>query len=806
MKMKNRWLCMLFTLLMVLSLTACGKKGGSNSDIEMKSSKDYVYAMTEIPIRLNHDTEISDIYICGDKLVAYGIKYNYGDSEIQPRDEAAAKVVVENAEETPTEATEEMVTEATEEMVTESTEESATEDEMQESNTVMEVATFHMDGTEISGFSESFTGDIGINGFNVDSNGNIYFVLVEYGKDNSNPDNTRDVFTLFSYNEEGKENWNIALGKDVKDDEYYYVNQMLIDQENRIILTTSNGFEVYGADSKIVNSIPLTDEDSSAHLVLLNGTECGMLCYGEGAMYMKKVDITTGKLSEAIKFPFNTYSYNFSSGVGADLFLTDNSGVYSYNLGDTELKKIMDYVDSDLMIENLFSIRPVDEKTIIGIYFDGENGITKCASFAKVDPSQIKDKQVLTLGCSYVDSDVRRHVVEYNKNNPNYRIKIMDYSIYNTENDYMAAITKLNTDIVAGNMPDILLLSSDMPINSYVAKGLLADFNPLIEADSEIHREDYLENIFDAVSADGKLYQLTPGFYVFTVFGKESIVGGKQGWTFDDLEKLLADKGDDVVAFSDLTKSDFMNYSMWFCNNEYINWQTGECTFNQPPFIKVLEYAKQLPDEINYDNRDDSYWDNFQKSYRDGKTLLMMYSLSSFEDYNMCEVGTFGDTITPIGFPSEDTNGSALSFNLDFGISEKSANKQAAWDFIRYFLTDEYQSKMEYCFPVKKSQLDILAKKAQEKPYYLDEDGEKVEYDNTYFLNGEEVPIPPMTKEQTDKVIAFIHTVSNVMDYNDNINDIISEESKSFFSGQKSSQEVASIIQSRIQIYVNENR
>ncbi len=41
---------------------------------------------------------------------------------------------------------------------------------------------------------------------------------------------------------------------------------------------------------------------------------------------------------------------------------------------------------------------------------------------------------------------------------------------------------------------------------------------------------------------------------------------------------------------------------------------------------------------------------------------------------------------------------------------------------------------------------------------------------------------------------------------NDEITNIITEEAEAFFKGQKSVADVAGVIQSRVQVYVNENR
>ena len=55
----------------------------------------------------------------------------------------------------------------------------------------------------------------------------------------------------------------------------------------------------------------------------------------------------------------------------------------------------------------------------------------------------------------YLDWNLRSMIVEYNKTNDEYRINVVDYSEYATDDDYNAGVTKLTTEIISGSVPDI---------------------------------------------------------------------------------------------------------------------------------------------------------------------------------------------------------------------------------------------------------------------------------------------------------------------------------------------------------------
>lgn len=65
------------------------------------------------------------------------------------------------------------------------------------------------------------------------------------------------------------------------------------------------------------------------------------------------------------------------------------------------------------------------------------------------------------------------------------------------------AIKKLNTEIMAGEGPDLLVLD-DLPVDSYIEKGLLVDMTDYLAAYSA--KEPLFDNVIDALARDGKAY------------------------------------------------------------------------------------------------------------------------------------------------------------------------------------------------------------------------------------------------------------------------------------------------------------
>ena len=120
-----------------------------------------------------------------------------------------------------------------------------------------------------------------------------------------------------------------------------------------------------------------------------------------------------------------------------------------------------------------------------GMY--GDDMTMELAILTEADASVLKDKVTLTYATQYLGYEERSKIIDFNKSSDKYRIEIKDYSEFNTADDYQAGLTKLNTEIAAGNVPDILNVSG-LPIQQYSAKGLLEDLYPYIDADEELNR------------------------------------------------------------------------------------------------------------------------------------------------------------------------------------------------------------------------------------------------------------------------------------------------------------------------------
>jgi ABC-type glycerol-3-phosphate transport system substrate-binding protein len=275
------------------------------------------------------------------------------------------------------------------------------------------------------------------------------------------------------------------------------------------------------------------------------------------------------------------------------------------------------------------------------------------------------------------------------------------------------------------------------------------------------------------------------------------------------MNALLAKKGDNVNLFTiDNSRLSVMNYGINLAFDQFYNGNTGECYFNTPEFIQFLELVKTYPEEVDgtiYDSED--FWINYENQWRNGETILKYEWIYNFMNYVENSQGYFGEPISYIGFPTTEGSGSAAYANFSMAISEESAFKEEAWDFISYFMKDEYQDTVTDEFPIKLSSLNKKAEEERTPETWIDEEtGEEIVETPSYWLGEEEIELKMPTEEECQYVIEFLKNIDYRQKQIEEIKAIIEEDSAAFFEGEKSAQQVADTIQSRVKIYVSEKR
>ena len=290
----------------------------------------------------------------------------------------------------------------------------------------------------------------------------------------------------------------------------------------------------------------------------------------------------------------------------------------------------------------------------------------------------------------------------------------------------------------------------------------------------------------------------------------------EENWTIEDFIDTMHENKDMQVMRYGNTKEDVFSILAPTLET-FIDFDKAECSFNSDEFKELIEFCNEFKDEseeINWETATDEeiqeYWNEQDTMLMEDKALLDSINFYELTEYTTEKNAYFGgDDITLVGIPSEDGKGATIQTQSAMAILDSSPSKDACWEFIKEFFTEDYQSSDNHYIwglPTLVSAFDKKAEEAMHKPYYIDGDGNKVEYDNTYWINNKEITIDPLTKEEKDFVVKYIESADRMyMDgVSDEINEIISTEVQKYFKGEATSQQACDMIQNRVSILLSE--
>lgn len=165
----------------------------------------------------------------------------------------------------------------------------------------------------------------------------------------------------------------------------------------------------------------------------------------------------------------------------------------------------------------------------------------------------------------------------------------------------------------------------------------------------------------------------------------------------------------------------------------------------------------------------------------------------------------FDDEITYIGFPSENGSGTKMMvFGNAFGISQKCENKDAAWEFLKLLYMSE--EKIMDGFPVYKASLEKAFEAASVEWYHIDENGVRIEDPMVRLpYQNMTLEIYSATDEELKQLRSLIENAEPADLRTPGVYEILQEEAKTFFSGQKTAKEAAEVMQNRVSLYIREN-
>lgn len=600
-------------------------------------------------------------------------------------------------------------------------------------------------------------------------------------------------------------------------DEDVYMGNITPCSGGRALIRTYGDDEallIVDSDGKITGDLKVDSINWFDTLSYIGDNKLAITGYGDKGQQFLFLDMETMKTEESnLDLENESFNgiYGIYQGTGDYSFYVNTSSDFYGIKEDGSRVKILNWLDADLGNGNLSALLPVGDEFIIW-YYEYKGGGGSLYRLTQRDPSELENVKILTVGTLYDNWEVKEKISEFNKSHDDVRLKMVSYQEYDVYDEVQEKMTstaqdQLKLDIVSGKAPDIIVPNDRSIIASLANKGLYLDLYEFIDNDPELSRDDFLENILKSCETDGKLYGLTPSFAISTYAIKKKFMD-KDTWTVDDMIELY----NSLPEGTDLTEYDSKDMMTGIIMNIVageLDLKNATCNFENPEIKKLMELSEKFPtweEMMDWDDQEavDDYYNDRETVFLDDRAVLKNLYLYDFRSYAQESQGYFGEDISLIGYPSSKGNGARITMYDSIAILSNCPDKEAAWEFVKSFLVhDEMHGGG---FSILKEEFDKLAEESMSKPYYTDENGKKVEYDNTVYIGGNSKPIKPLTKEEKDFLYDYITSASVVSNeyFTGEMYSMVWEELNAFYCGERSADETLSLLQNRISILLSE--
>lgn len=516
-----------------------------------------------------------------------------------------------------------------------------------------------------------------------------------------------------------------------------------------------------------------------------------------------------------------------------ELYLAGDKGLHRYHIGDGSIEQLIDGKLSRLGsprygLKGMVSLADAalaDTTLTGGALVGGEflsvssaGNLIRFTYDPNLPSTPAESLSVYSLEDSY---SIRTAISLYQINHPEVYV---DYEIGMAEGEAVTredALKKLNTQIVAGEGPDVLMMDG-LPMDSYIEKGLLLDLTDLM---GDLSKEvDFYENLYQAMAEDGKVYVVPTEVYLPALLGREEYVSGMNDLTSiaDEICRLREDNPGKDIIYSCNEKAIMKAFApiaapMWKKDNGEINQEAIREFLTQMKKI----YDAQM-DGINEKSLEEHRWMEEYNARELGEDWL--YDITQYGNNEVYFAGDYlqmsmGVTTYPYGYMSLTSVAKNKGFEdamfapakglcenvympvTMLGINAVSGKKERAEEFFREFLGKEVQMALG-SYVINKEALEESFKPEEgyvgENGEYgmmaiIDEDGRETDF--SVFVT---------TEEEMDAFRSWMESSDTPYIADMVLEKTVFEAGEKYIQEEQSLEETLEAIEQQLAIYLSE--
>ena len=515
------------------------------------------------------------------------------------------------------------------------------------------------------------------------------------------------------------------------------------------------------------------------------------------------------------------YEVVFFPGEEDEIYIAGEKGLHRHVIGGSVMEQVIDGTLSCFgnpsYSHSLVEMTVLPDNEFVAVFYGG-----KAVRFAyNPDIPTVPNERLKVYSLKENDT-LRQGVSIYQIGNPEVYV---EYEVGMGEGDSVTredALKKLNTRIMAGEGPDVIILD-DMPVDSYIEKNLLLDLNECLES---LPVEDALfENIVDAFRVDGKVYTVPCEIQLPVMAGKEKYISmAKDLAGIADMMEQLREDNPEKALLRICSEKGIMRF---FAMTSAPAWKNASGELEAEAVKEFLKQTKRIYDaqmdgisaqyvedyinsNVNYSSyfggsREDSdyFRTTDEMGYLAGETQIVFGS--TYYHSGICQVfsikkveGFEDDVVQLMGGMSEKV---FIPKTL-IGINAGSSNPEGACEMVKVLLGNENQRNLYYGFAVNKGAFPQMYNINEE---WIGEDGVFASIgssspDGTSF--GMSIYI--LSDEQKRQVQEWMETISTPYYMDSVLESAVYQIGTEYFRDNMSLDEAVKEIEQSVAIYMSE--
>lgn len=493
---------------------------------------------------------------------------------------------------------------------------------------------------------------------------------------------------------------------------------------------------------------------------------------------------------------------------GKGFFACNKKGVFHYYFGGNVSEQIINgslYSISDAgYLMQSFSV--LSDDTFLVVLKKIESGDFILKKYIYSEETNLRASKELNIYSLYENSTIRQIVAMYNSQNSdkyaNYLVGIDDSNAVTVSD----AIKVLNTNIIAGNGPDLIVLDG-MSISSYIDKGILINIQNVID---EVNKQEKLfDGISKAYSFGDETYAIAARYMVPLLIGESDIIKN-----IDDINSLAKEvtklKGvyPEMHSIIGLYNRPLLSILYNIC---VVNFFKSDGSLDELEIKNYFEKAKEIQD-VQLENVNQENINKIEANFKDSPNpeLDQMLNVGTGEQrLAITEMGTFNYfNMMPSVMDKASVSYKCIGGmkkgifipNTVIGISAKSNKLEAAKDFLKEILSSDLQEiDVGNGFPVNQFAFDKLIKKQLNLPE--DEmtgagSNNKDQYSESYDIKR--------LREEMQNLKTIVKSLRMGSEIDNIIESTIIDEGIKFFNNEVTLEKAVSNVMRKLNLYTLE--